>query len=445
MKSSIFTLWSLSLLSLSAEPLPLASAYWKDPSFLKSFNGSYRIEANIEPYVSQEERAVLIQIQAFMSQGKRDQALKTLASHELTEASPALTYNLANLYFEVGEIDQSITAYQKAIKEYPSFRRAHRNLAMALIQKNQLSEALPHLTEALRLGDADGTTYGLLGYCWIHKKEFASALQAYRMAGITEPHVAEWKAGIAQCLQEFGNKEEAVSLMQEVVAMRPEEGSYSLLLSQLQLADGQSAEAQKSLEFAHRIGSLSADGILLLAEFYLFETRAEEAKNLLNLAFQKELKPSISAIVNLSNKAIHQNQWPLMKTVLSEAKQYVDSSLLKRAEARYLILSEQDPAAGASILESLIGNDPTDAASLFALAQYKIQKQELDHAELLLERASVDPDHAHNALIELAKIRVQTSRFMEAVQSLDSALKIQFSESIEKYRQAVKAAADAAN
>jgi tetratricopeptide (TPR) repeat protein len=215
---------------LAADPLPLSGEYWKDPAFLKSFNGSYRIEARIEPPVTSEERGLLVEIQSLMAAEKRDAALQKLASSNLTAKSPALTFNLGNLYFETGETEKAITAYRSALKDYPSFRRSHQNLALALVRQEKLPEALEHLTEAIRLGDSSGSTFGLLGYCRLARQEYASALQAYRTAQITEPDVADWKAGMAHCLQQTGAEQEAIALLDEVIAARPTESSYSTCL-----------------------------------------------------------------------------------------------------------------------------------------------------------------------------------------------------------------------
>ena len=57
------------LLSLSAEPLRLTSELWKSEAFRKSFNGSYRINARIEPTVDGDERKLLIDVSDLMAAG----------------------------------------------------------------------------------------------------------------------------------------------------------------------------------------------------------------------------------------------------------------------------------------------------------------------------------------------------------------------------------------
>jgi len=432
-------LWLLASMpkAFAAEPLPLSTAYWKDQAFLKSFNGSYRIEARIEPNVTTEERGLLVEIQDLMAAGNRSEALEKISSSPLTEKSPALTFNLANLLFETGENEKAIAAYQSALKEYPSFRRAHRNLALALVRDKKLPEALGHLTEAIRLGDAAGSTYGLLGYCRLARKEFASALQAYRIAQVTEPDVAEWKAGIAQCLLETGGKEEAVALLDEVIARRPLEASYAVLLANIHLDLVRPDSAAKALELPYRLGVLPPDPTLMLADLHLRADRPDAAKSATRNAFSKEPKPGTDAILRLIATASAQGDWPFAKDLIAKAETPEPSSTMNLAKARYLIDSEEDPAAGAKLLEKLVSDDPTDGTALLTLAKYHTKTGQPGFAELLLERAIADSTSAYEAHVELVRLLVAQSRYADALKSTDAAIALNPTEQLINYRKAL--------
>ena len=426
--------------AFSAEPLPLSTSYWKDPAFLKSFNGSYRIEARIEPNVTTEERGLLVEIQNLMAAEKRSTALEKLAASSLTEKSAALTFNLGNLYFETGEMEKAIAAYEAALKQYPSFRRAHQNLALALVREEKLPEALEHLTEAIRLGDSSGSTYGLLGYCRLARQEYASALQAYRLAQVTEPDVPEWSAGIAQCLQNLDQKEEAAALLDEVVRKRPLEPSYSVLLSNILLELNKPSAAAKALELPHRLDLLTPDQILLLADLHLRAGLADPAKQAIEKAFaDEEKKPTDDPVLRLITTASSRSEWPLVKDLLEKAKTDKPSRAMRLATARYLIASEEDPAAGTEMLEKLVSEDPTDGTAILALAKQKSEAQPAA-AELLFERATADPSTAYEAHVELARHHVSQSRYADALKSIDKALSLSPSESLRSYRAALQQA-----
>lgn len=442
--TKIFTLvsglWLLaSSTCFSAEPLPLSTAYWKDEAFLKSFNGSYRIEARIEPNVSTEERGLLVEIQNLMADDKRAAALEKLKSSALTKTSPALTFNLANLYFETGDIKNAITSYEAALKDYPSFRRAHRNLALAYVRENDLEKALTHLTEAIKLGDAEGSTYGLLGYCRLSREEFASALQAYRLAQVTEPDVAEWKAGIAQCLQHLDEKSEAIALLEEVIRQRPLESSYSILKANIHLELDELDDAVKALELPFRLKLLSADPTLLLADLHLRANRKSSAQTAIDAAFaNKENPPSTSAILRVIHNASSQEDWKLVKTLFEKTSSEKPDRALSIAKARYLIASNEDVAAGVALLRKLTEEDPTDGQALLTLAKHLAETKQPESAELLFERATADTTTAYEAFVELTRLHVSQSRYAEALTAIDNALALNPTESLRTYRQALQ-------
>ncbi len=425
-------------LAFSAEPLPLSTSYWKDPAFLKSFNGSYRIEARIEPSVTTEERGLLIEVQTLMAAEKREAALKKLASSPLTKKSSALTFNLANLYFETGEIEKSIESYQSALEGYPSFRRAHHNLALAYVREKKLSEALTHLTEAIRLGDSEGSTYGLLGYCRLAREEYASALQAYRLAQVTEPETAEWKAGIAQCLQNLDAKTEAAVLLDEVIRQRPTEASYSVLQANIYLDLDQPGFASKALELPYRLGILAPDPTLLLADLHLRADRKSAAESAIQSAFSdEETKPSATSVLRLINTASARSEWPVVNELLEKTED-AESRPLRLARANYLIASEENPSSGAELLKLLTEEDPTDGTALLAYGKNLAATSQPDSAELFLERATADQATAYEAHIELARLHVSQSRYTDALKSVDTALALNPTDDLRAYRTALQ-------
>lgn len=436
--------WVVAGLATAVEPLPISSAYWKDEAFLKAFNGSYRIEARIEPSLSSEQRGVLVKVQELMADAKRKEAIALLEGSELTKDSAALTFNLGNLQLENGDLQQAIASYQKAIKSYPSFRRAHRNLGLALVRKEQWDEALEHLGEAVRLGDSEGLTYGLLGYCRLAREQYASALQAYRLAQVSEPDVAEWSAGIAQCLQQLNQREEAIALLDEVIRKRPMEASYAALKANIHLQLGQLDAATKALELPHRLGILSADSTLQLAELHLRGQRLAEAAEVMNAAFAKEAStPSEQAILRLLQIAVIEQEWPLAKQLLGRVPDQGSSRALRLTKANYLIQSGEDAEAGLGILRDLTKEDPTDGEALIALAKHLVDSGQPAAAELIYERAAADSDHAFAAYSGLTRLHASQSRYAKALEAVDQALALQADEGLEAYRKALRQALEA--
>lgn len=430
----------------AAEPLPLSTSYWRDPAFLRSFNGSYRIEARIEPSVSTEERGLLVEVQELMKSGQRKQALAKLKGSPLTKKSPALTFNLGNLQFEEGELEAAIGSYEEAIEAHPSFRRAHRNLAMAQVREEELDEALPHLLEAIRLGDSDGATYGLLGFCRLQRGEWASALQSYRLAQLTEPEVAEWKAGTAQCLQQMEAREEAAALLEEVVGQRPAESGYAMLLATVLIELGRQNEAVKALELPRRLGSLEPAGRMLLAELELRAGRVERAGQRVEEAFEVpegQSKPTADQVLPVASLGLSVREWDFTQGVIDQIAE-LENPRVTRLQGRLWIESGKDPEKGVELLESLLEMDPTDGMALLVLGKHAVSSGEPGRGELLLERATAVTEVAADAWVELVRLRVEQRRYEAALEALDRTLEIRPGGELEAYRESLQRLAEAA-
>lgn len=430
---------SMLAIGYSADPLPLSSSYWKDPSFIKSFNGSYRIEARIEPVVSSEVRGLLVEVQKLMEDGKRESALKKVKDSSLTAKSPALQFNLGNLQFEEGELDEAQQSFEAAIKGYPSFRRAHRNLGLVLVRKEELKDALEHLLEAVRLGDSDGTTYGLVGYCRLQRGEWASALQAYRMAQLSQPESVQWKTGVAQCLQNLDAEVEAVALLDEVIRQRPEEGSYALLQASMLMELGRAEDAVKALELPRRLGRLDPDGLLLLGDLHLRAGREEVASVLVDEAFGEDAKPDEGRVLATLASAARGEAWELADALIEKATpdEGAASPGLRRASARVDIESGRAPEKGAEALKRLIDEDPVDGQALLALGKYQMSAGDLGGAELLFERATAVAETAADAWIERARLNVDQRRYSSALEAVDQALVLRPGGELEAYRESL--------
>lgn len=435
----------------AAEPLPLSQEYWKDAGFLKSFNGSYRINARIEPAVSTEERGLLVSIQKLMAEGKREAALKKLTASPLVKTSAAIVYNAGNIQFELGQLKEAASSYQAALKHFPNFRRAHRNLAFVYARENDWEKAIPELEESIRLGDQDGATYGQLAYGRLQKEQYASALQAYRLAQVTQPESIDWKAGVAQCLQYLQRNEEALALIDEVIQARPNEASYYLLQSSVQLPMDKSEDAITNLELVRRLGKLDAENHLLLATLHLRSGSTSLASPLMMAALEMEEKPPSYTALNALKFVTQIRDWKLARdfaNAIEKAYPEIKEAKLQHQQKRLGALididSGENPKRGANVLEGLIQTDPLDGASLILLAKYRVTEKRNQEAEMLLQQSARIEGSAYEARVELAKLYVATSRYRDAVKQLDKALKMRPSPSLETYRDAVEDLAEAA-
>mgnify|MGYP005989289895 CR=1 FL=1 len=443
MKSFLTCLTLLSLaVSRGAEALPLQSDYWKDASFLSSFNGSYLPNSRIEPTLSSEERALLVSLQSPLAAGKREQALKLLQDSSLTKKSAPLLFNQANLEFELGKLEEAKSNFEAAIKKFPSFRRAHRNLAFTLVRLDEPETALTHLTRSLSLGDQDPQSLGMLGFLRLQEDQASSALQAYQQAFLLDPENTNWALGVAQSLLRLQRSDEALKIIDEQLTLAPTRIDLHLVKSDILLSLGDESAAASSLAFVHKVGALSLDRRLILGQLMLRRRMIDPATDQLMASFAELVPDQAERAQDAIRTALVVNELELANKLLSQWREKITSPSKAQAErdqmleARLLIAQgKAEPAK--EILVKLSQANPLNGQALILLADLEA-KSAPEKALLLLEQASNIDSHSFDAFVAKSRLLVQLRRYQDAALAIKSALKIRQDPELANYLKALE-------
>lgn len=447
----VYSIFFLSAAAVSAqEKLPISKDYWKSQAFLKEFNGSYRINANIEPVLSGEVRADLVGIQSLMASGSRASALKKLKASKFAKTSPAIIFNIGNIQSEEGDVDEAIESYLAAIKMMPSFRRAHQNVAYCYARKNQLDKAYEHLLEVVRLGGNDGSVSGLLGNCYQQKERFQAALLCFRKAQLTQPEVTDWKLGTAFCLQKLNKNAEALVQYEELEKLMPDSADVKLQLASLMVSLERRNEAVVKLELLSRLGKLDTQNELWLGTLYLAEGNVSIGSETLKRVIKKGVVKNFDSFLNAIRYSADLNLDELARELLALVKQNelkeVDEVRLVRLEAQLDLRQPETEAKGVELLKALIKSDPTDVHSQYLMGSHLVIKGENQEAVVLLEQALLTESKFKLELyLELAKAQVQLKLFKEALQPLKSYLELQDDKHVREYYEAIEKLVKAQN
>jgi len=203
-----------------------------------------------------------------------------------------------------------------------------------------------------------------------------------------------------------------------------------------------------------RRGALDGDGHLLLASLHLRGGRDAAAAASIDAAFAGETPPSTARATGALRETIDRKAWDLAALLderLGEPPPEADADAasttrrtLTRLRARMAIESGADPEAGVRSLEELLAADPLDGVSLLVLGRQRVADGRSDDGELLLERATRCADVAHDAWLELARLRVAQHHYNEALAAIEEALALRQSQELTAYRDALAALAEAA-
>lgn len=430
----------------AAQPLPI-DPLWKSESFRKAVTGSYGIDSRIEPLITVDEEFYLNGAAEALAEEKRDEAIRVLRESDLVDRSPAIAFQLGTLHFESGDLEKAKATLREALKQFPNFRDAHRNLAIVLVQENEIEEALPHLIRAVELGSREGLTMGLLGYCHATGNNHRAALDAYRLAALTQPDEVQWKTGQAQALAQLNQPGDAISIYEELLREDATNANLWLLQADSLLALDRDISATANLELVHRTGSLPPDSTLSLGHLFLQANLPDLALERYTAAVKADTPVSFSKAVEAVEMLVGYKESSNAATLAALIDgQYVDPPTkalgrLTRASA-IIELETGDTESGAKRLEAWISGNPTDGEALILLARFRESSGNREEAEMLLEQASVFPDSAAAALEAHGKLLVTVGEYDSAIEKLEKSLELEAKEPLARYLEAIRELVD---
>jgi len=437
----------------AADPLPI-DPLWQSETFRNSITASYGIDSRIEPRITEDEAFYLDESAKAMAANDRAKAITVLRESSLLEKSPAMLFTLASHLFEAGEAkdaDDSVKHFEAALAQFPNFRDAHRNLGIVLIQRGEFEKAKTHLVRALALGSQDGTTAGLIGYCHARDAHHQAALDAYRLAMLTQPEERQWKLGEAQALLALKRPREAASLFQSLIASIPGEVSSWLLQTDAWSDLDEPLAAAANLEIVHRAGALEPNAILSLGHLYLQSDLPELALERYEAALAAVNPPSPTRAVEALELFLSNSDWPLATKYVSTLEQVAtyrealdpakgEKELLSRlTRARAVLeLETGDATTGAKRVEEWLNREPLDGECLLLLARFREAAGQLVEAGMLLEQAARLPATAAAAHLAHGRLLVAAADYEKAIEHLEKSQQLSPSANLTEYLAAIR-------
>ena len=441
---------------------------FSETAFIEQFIGSYAALAQREPSPKPEEIKLLKELVELIPKNSA-KATELLEAQVNSGSSGMIQMVLANLYFQAGRLPEAADAYQKCVRDYPEFLRAHKNLGLLYLQQGELDKALTALSRSVELGDNDGRTYGLIGYCLLNKGKFLPAETAYRQAVLNSPENLDWTAGLAQTLYNLAKYEEALALFKDLAAENPDEKEYWSLMVNVYLNLGDDTKAASTLEIIRRMGQASPENLALLGDIYL----NQQAFSLALEAYQEALKTGDGLLAETPLRTVDilytYGSYQLAEQLIEDMRTRYGDSLNNEQSMKLLTIeaglasARGDEDAARQSLEQIVEQDATQAGALVELARiyYKqARKQrtemapgdtdaEIEISELVqrailkLEQAARHQDFRLEALTEHGQLLVNETQYAKALPLLRRAYDIKPRANLQSYIKRVEGAIDA--
>ncbi len=441
---AIASVWLSGLISLEGRPFGLMESNWENEAFRARFLGSYGFDGSREPSVSREEQELLQGLIPLMEREQYAAASSRLTAAIREESSAALDYTLGNVYFQSGQLGAAERAYREALRKFPDFLRAYRNLALVYLQQGKVQDALPLLIQSLEKGGADGDLYGLMAYCYLTQGNASAALSGYDLALLYRPENLDWQLGKAQALHSLERYRDAIGLVEEILRRHPERADLWLFQANLYLADQQRGKAAANLEILRRKGEATAAGLVLLGDIYLNEGLKDLALEVYAVALREKEKPALGSIIRSLEGLVQRQELAAARALLTEVTTAYDKPwapkdevALLNLEARVLI-AEGEGERAARTLQGILDRNPLDGQALLLLADYHAGRGEREEAEFLYERAIRLPGYQVEAYVQHARLLVREQEYEAALVLLRKAQDVRYQEHVDRYMQAIR-------
>ena len=282
-------------------------------------------------------------------------------------------YNLGNAYFELGRLDESKRAYQRALELDSSLSVATYNLARLYIEEERYTDAEDILLALLQQDSGNTILFETLGWLSFRRGRYGEAVDRYRQAlDLGAGNAAVWY-NLGQIYLILENGTEALDALEEAVYYAPESLVYRLGLAEAYHDQGRTSQAADLLYPAFADGSKDTD--LLTA--------------LLGYLVEDQEYPGALEVANAATDSLSSRPAPEAQ----EAR-----ALVLYYKAFTLLVGFEDTAAGlASLGESLkAGFDDTE--SLWRFFEYPDLPGLEDVRRLLNEHGLAPPEDSEGLL-----------------------------------------------
>ena len=211
----------------------------------------------------------------------------------------------------------SITLFERARQVSPESPAVHLNLASAYLRVGRLPEAEKELSLAVKLEPRSYMAHYNLGVIFERRRDYASAMEAFREAGRLNPQSPQVIQSLIRTLLTLGRNNEAHSLMTYALKNLPANPDTMRELAAMSLALGSVREAQSLLLQADQISPPSPESLNLMGYTYMADekrTLAEQCFRRAIDAFPKDARGYLS----LSQLYLQDNRMEEARVVLEE-------------------------------------------------------------------------------------------------------------------------------
>ncbi|MGB1298291.1 MAG: tetratricopeptide repeat protein [Psychrobium sp.] len=344
-------------------------------------------------------------------------AIDVLAANTNPQKSTGLLLIEGQIFLAAKKSKLAEKALLAVAKKAPEIVRVHKTLAALYLGQKRIKQAQTHLIKAIELGVRDPQFFGQLAYINLNQNEPWSAIAGYQQALLLEPHNAQWRHGLLFALQQAGNHQAALNMVNELLSREPKNKDLWLQRAQINLALEQSEKALTSMEMALRLGEKNTSNLLSTAQLHLTSGSKPRAADLL-INIGNQGASHFSQIHSAVNWLINEDELKQANRVLSGIKDV--NKLPKSQQSQYYaalgsVSHHSNIKRAVKHYQRALKLDPNSANVLLKLGEYYQGIEQYSRAELYYQRAQVFKQTIKPALASLAQIALNQAQYDKAL------------------------------
>ncbi len=213
----------------------------------------------------------------------------------------------AGLAIGAGDLATAAASFRKATELQPSMAEAFMGLGLCLANQRQFSAALEALKQAVALEPTSSVFHYHLGQCYLELEDIARAAEHLGRSIGLDPSTPSAYVSLSRCLTITGNHEAARNLVQQGLAILPNNAQLIAELTNLSLVGGDPAGA---VEAAHRLARGQPDNPLAQNNLALMWIAQRRFAEVIALCRSMEAKGHTSAGLKMSEATALECQTP---------------------------------------------------------------------------------------------------------------------------------------
>lgn len=422
---------------------PLA-AIWNDPAFARQLLGSYGFAAEVEPRLSAEEQQFWREKVVPALRGDANKALAELLPRVKPDASALFDFTVGNLYFQSEDLTNAVRFFEQATVKHPSFRRAWKQLGLALLRDGKFAAAIAPLARSVALGDMDGKAFGLLAFANLSAGKNVSAEAAYRQAILLEPDNADFKLGLVKALVAQANYDGALALLDELLLLQPERETLWTIQANVFLQKNQPAKAAVNFEVLRRLDKITADQLATLGDIYMTQEARELALGAYLEAVEKDGWQRPARALRAVEILVSRGAYAEAKKLSDQVRATAGANLAANDELKLLKLEAKTAmATGAGedaivVLEQIITRNPLDGEALLLAGDYYARNGDLERAEFRYDAAAKISGFEADAYVKQAQLLVKSAKYAQATEVLKKAQRVRPRDNVQRYLERIE-------